>query len=103
MDNYSRETVETSGMTDRQLLVDMSHSIAEIAGHVQEINGGFQDHDDEIYGNPEKQIVGIKPQQVENTAYITSQRTVFKTLAVVFGVVASGEAVALAVLAAKVF
>ena len=85
MDSHYRETVETSSMTDRQLLVDMSHQITEIAGNVQEINGSVKDHDDEIYGNPEKQIVGIKPQQVENTAYITSQRTVFKTASVILG------------------
>ena len=94
-----KETVETMDLTNRELMLDIHYQVIEINGHLAEINGTVQDHCDEIHGNPHKQVVGLKPQSQQNSAYIMEVRTILKVIAAVLAALVP----AILILSAKVF
>ena len=101
-----RETVETTNMPDRELLLSVYHQVVEIGGqvaetneHLTELNGTVTDHCDEIHGNEAKQIPGMKPQLLTVVAYIAALRTTVKVVAGMFTVLIP----LITVMAAKVF
>jgi len=71
---------DTRELTDRELLL-------RIHKHVEEMNGCLKDHHEDLYGCPERQIVGLKQMVLDHDDYIQQQRTVVKVLAGMVSVV----------------
>lgn len=57
-----KETVETLGWSDREILLRTYYQTVETNGWVRQLR-----HD--VYGCPEMEIVGLKEIAIENTAY----------------------------------
>ena len=83
--------VEVSHMSDRDLLLTILHG--------QQIqNGTLGDHHDDLYGNPGRQIRGIKPTVESHDKAISAARTSFRTVLTLIGVVGTSNVVALLLL-----
>jgi len=88
-----RETLETSSMSDRQLSLAQYHLLCEVNGSVKKL---WED----MYGDKERTIRGIKEQAQEHTLYIDRQRTGMKTLVGIVGVLGLSNLVTLGMLLA---
>ena len=99
MPESRRETVETRGMTDRELMLDIYHRATEISGHLATLNGTVRDHNEEIYGSVEKKEPGMKEAVRAHDIDIRASKTVLKTLMAVVSIIGVGNVVALLTLA----
>ena len=89
-----RETIETRDLTNRELILDIYCQAAETTRHLATINGTIVDHNDAIYGNPDKHLIGVKEHTLSNCHDIQTFKTVWKTLSCLVGVIATGNLVA---------
>ena len=55
------ETIETQHLDDRGLMLATYHLTVENGGKLDTLNGTVNDHNDEIYGDPSRDIAGLKP------------------------------------------
>ena len=69
-----------------------------VLGQLQKINGTIADHHDDLYGNPGRQIRGIKPTVESHDKAISAARTSFRTVLTLIGVVGTSNVAALLLL-----
>lgn len=76
----TRETIETSSWSDRDLMLRTYYQVVET-------NGTVKRHEFELYGDPEHGIVGMKEQAALNTEYRTKLSAQWRVVAVMGGTV----------------
>lgn len=97
-----RETLETRGMSDRDLMLATFHKTASIEAQLKAINGRVGDHHIEIHGDAAIQHVGLKELVVRNTAAIKTGKTVFATLAGVVSIIGIANLIAMLTLLTRI-
>ncbi|GAG30492.1 unnamed protein product [marine sediment metagenome] len=87
-----KETIETKGMTNRDIALDTRCRLGEIENHLATINGTVADltqHridiDNEFYGNEDKHIVGVKPQTNDNRDDLATFKIAWKVAVTILG------------------
>jgi hypothetical protein len=71
-----RETIETAGWTDRELMLRTYYQTVETNGTVSKLRGV-------VYGDPIQGIVGLVEQACENTAYRVRAKSTLKIIVAV--------------------
>lgn len=87
--------METQDLTDRQLLLTTYHTVIEMNGSISKL---WED----TYGDPSRNIRGIKEQVQNHTVYIDRQRTSLRTLKALLAALGISNLLALGAVVAKV-
>ena len=96
-----RETIETSSMNDRELMLNVYHRTTEIAGSLATLNGTVADHNQEIYGSDEKKETGIKSTVKCHDHDLRTGKTIIKTILGIISLIGVGNLVAWVTIAAQ--
>lgn len=86
--------VEVEAMSDRDILITL------LAGQRRQ-NGKLADHDDDLYGNTERSILGVKPRVEEHDLALVRARASFRTVLFILGVLGVGNIAALLTLLSR--
>ena len=66
----------------------------EVLAQLRRVNGTVADHNDDLYGNPDRQVRGIKPQVAAHELAIDRSRVRFQTILAILGMLGVGNIVA---------
>ena len=89
-----KETIETKGMTNREIALEIRCRIGEVEHHLATINGTVAEHNKELYGDKETHHIGIKEHTTNNCNDLATFKIAWKVISAIVGIIASGNLIA---------